>query len=182
MADHPTTPTIDPGAALRKSPALPLPADSPARSVSLGPVTSSLVVPEVQLLYARILRVGVVIGMALLVSTFAIYATGLRSSAIPVDQMPKYWSMSAKEYLEATNRDFLHQPHPVTGWSWLALLGKADYLNFVGITLLSAVTIVCFLGIIPMLLRKKDWVYAVMALLEALILILAASSIVCCGE
>ena len=76
----------------------------------------------------------------------------------------------------------MHQAHPVTGWSWLRLVGKGDYLNFVGITLLSAVTIVCFLGILPMLIRKKDWIYAGMALLEALILILAASGIVHCGE
>lgn len=137
--------------------------------------------PE-QIVYARILEVGMYLGLVLLLATFALYITGFMAPGVPVEKLPHYWRMSADEYLQATNAEHLHRERPVTGWSWLAVLHKADYLNFVGIALLSAVTIFCFLGIIPTLLRKKDWVYAAMALLEAVVLALAASGLLSIGH
>jgi hypothetical protein len=137
---------------------------------------------EEQILYAKILEIGMYIGLAILLVTFALYGSGIVAPGIPVEELPKYWGMNAHDYLEATNRDHLHREHPITGWSWLSVLGKGDYLNFLGIALLSAVTIVCFLGIIPTLLRKKDKAYAAMALLEAAVLALAASGILTVGH
>ena len=137
---------------------------------------------EEQLLYAKILQAGMYAGLALLFVTFALYTSGIVQPAVPVEQLPDYWTMSVQEYLEATNNDHLHREHPVSGWSWLSVLGKGDYLNFLGIALLSAVTIVCFLGIVPTLIRKKDKAYAAMALLEVVILTLAASGILNVGH
>lgn len=137
---------------------------------------------EEQLLYANILQVGMYIGLALLLVTFSLYAAGVRSPAVPVEQLPDYWTMSVDEYLDATNRDHLHQTHPVSGWTWLRHLGKGDYLNFLGIALLSGVTIVCFIGIIPTLIRKRDKAYVIMAVLEVAILALAASGILAVGH
>jgi len=135
-----------------------------------------------QLLYARILETGMFVGLVLLLITFALYISGLVAPAVPVEDLPKFWKMDVHGYLEATNNEYLHHPHIITGWSWVSVLGKGDYLNFVGIALLSAVTIVCFVGIVPTLLRKKDRVYATMAVLEALILALAASGILSVGH
>lgn len=137
---------------------------------------------EEQLLYANILQVGMYIGLALLLVTFAIYVSGVRTPAVPVEQLPDYWTMSVDDYLEATNRDHLHQAHPVSGWGWVGMLGKGDYLNFAGITLLSGVTIVCFVGIIPTLIRKRDMPYVIMAVLEVAILTLAASGVLNVGH
>ena len=137
---------------------------------------------EEQLLYASILQVGMYIGLALLLVTFALYTSGVIAPAVPVDELPDYWTMNVHDYLEATNRDHLHQEHPISGWSWLTVVGKGDYLNFLGIALLSGVTIVCFLGIVPTLIRKKDKAYVIMALLEVAILTLAASGILAVGH
>ena len=137
---------------------------------------------EEQILYARILAVGMYIGLATLLVTFALYVLGIVPPAIPVEELSGYWKMNVHDYLEATNNDHLHREHPITGWSWLSALGKGDYLNFIGIALLSTVTIVCFLGIVPTLLRKKDRAYAAMALLEAAILVFAASGILGVGH
>ena len=38
-----------------------------------------------------------------------------------------------------------------------------DYLNFVGIAILSGLTILCYLVILPILIRKKDNAYVVIA-------------------
>ncbi len=137
---------------------------------------------EEQLLYANILQVGMYIGLTLLLVTFALYASGIVAPAVPVERLPEYWTLDVHEYLEATNRDHLHHEHPISGWSWLQVLDKGDYLNFIGIALLSGVTIVCFLGIVPTLIRKQDRAYVVMALLEVVILTLAASGILAVGH
>ena len=137
---------------------------------------------EEQLLYAKILQVGMYIGLTLLLVTFALYSSGIVAPAVPVEQLPEYWTMSVHDYLEAINHDHLHREHTVTGWGWLSVLGKGDYLNFLGIALLSGVTIVCYLGIIPTMIRKKDKPYAIMAILEVIILTLAASGILAVGH
>ncbi|KJU82949.1 hypothetical protein MBAV_004846, partial [Candidatus Magnetobacterium bavaricum] len=53
---------------------------------------------------------------------------------VPVDELPKLWGLSVHEYLEKTG---IH-----TGWAWLHLLGKGDFLNFAGIAFLGGVTII----------------------------------------
>ena len=117
-----------------------------------------------------------------LLVTFALYVLGVVSPAVPIQELPNYWTLSAHEYLEAINHEFLHREHLVTGWEWMAVLNRGDYLNFAGIALLAAVTIVCYLGILPTLLRKRDWIYSAIALFEIIILVLAASGIVAVGH
>ena len=135
-----------------------------------------------QLLYARILAKGMYLGLGLLLVTFALYLTGLLQPGIPIEELPRLWTLSAHEYLEVVNHEFLHRPEVVNGWRWVFLLGMGDFLNFVGIALLSAVTIVCYLGVIPSLIRKKDWIYTTIAALEVIVLVLAASGLVAVGH
>ena len=137
---------------------------------------------EEQMLYARILAVGMYIGLGILLVTFALYLTGAIPPAVPIQELPNYWTLSAHEYLEAINHEFLHRDSIVVGWGWIAVLNTGDYLNFIGIALLALVTIVCYLGILPTLFRKKDWVYGAIAVLEILVLALAASGIVSAGH
>lgn len=135
-----------------------------------------------QLLYAKILARGMYLGLALLLGTFALYATGLVGPAVPIGELPNLWTLSVHEYLEVINEHHLHRDYLITGWSWLRVVGFGDYLNLVGIALLSGVTIVCYAGILPGLVRKKDWVFAAVAAAEILILCLAASGIVSVGH
>ncbi len=139
-------------------------------------------VNEEQVVYAKVLEAGMYLGLAILFITFAIYIFGIMKPAIPLDHISTLWSQPVHHYLEEINHNFLHLEQGPTGWTWCTLLDKADFLNFIGIALLSGVTIVCFLAIIPVLLRKGDKVYATMALVEALILILAASGILQAGH
>jgi hypothetical protein len=140
------------------------------------------VVNDEQLLYARILETGVYLGLALLVVTFALYVFGIVKPAVPLEDLPTYWTMNVHDYLNTINAEHLHRAHLVTGWSWVAVLNKGDYLNFSGIVLLCVVTVVCYVGIIPTLLRKRDFTYAVFAVLESLILALAASGVLSVGH
>ncbi|MBI5074742.1 MAG: hypothetical protein HZB62_06200 [Nitrospirae bacterium] len=128
---------------------------------------------EEQLEYAKLLNIGMKLGLLMLLISFTIYVLGIFTPHVPVGDLPKYWSMPVKDYLKATD---IH-----TGWSWIHLLGKGDFLNFVGIAFLSGVTILCYIRIIPILFKKKDTVYAVLAIIEVLVLVLAASGVLKAG-
>jgi len=61
-------------------------------------------------------------------------------------------------------------------------VGKGDFLNFIGIAMLGGATIICYLAIVPTLLRKKDTAYVVMSILEVCVLTLAASGLLAAGH
>ncbi|TAN50567.1 MAG: hypothetical protein EPN26_10000, partial [Rhodospirillales bacterium] len=94
-------------------------------------------VSEEQIVYAALLDKGMKAGMALLLVTFALYVTGIVAPVVPLNDLPKYWTMPVGQYLAATGVG--------TGWSWVGLIGRGDFMNFVGIAFLSAVTIFCYL-------------------------------------
>jgi hypothetical protein len=135
-----------------------------------------------QILYAKVLGIGMSIGLVTLLITFGIYVSGISDPAVPLDQVPNYWHYGVNEYLEVVNRDYLHMEHSPTGWAWATMLAKGDFLNFVGIAILAGVTIICYLAIVPTLLRKKDRAYLTMAIVEVLVLALAASGILSVGH
>ncbi len=128
---------------------------------------------EEQIAYAGILNIGMWLGLAILVITFFVYVSGALSCHVPIDDLPKYWSMKSK--------DFIHTCNAPTGWGWAMLVGKGDYLNFVGIAILAGLTILCYLVILPILIRKKNTPYVVIAILEIAVLALAASGLMKVG-
>ncbi len=139
-------------------------------------------ITEEQRTYANILNAGMYTGLALLLIGFALYVSGAITPAVPLDEVAHHWDLSVGDYLDTVNEHYLHRDHHLTGWWWLSALGHGDYLNFIGIAVLSGVTIVCFLGIIPTLFRKKDYVYAAIAIVEVVVLVAAASGILAVGH
>ena len=128
---------------------------------------------EEQLAYAKLLDAGMKLGLLILIITFIVYLTGILAPHVPVNDLPKFWKMPVHKYLAATGI------HP--GWAWLGMLGKGDFLNFIGIAFLAGVTLICYARIIPILLKKKDTIYALLAAVEVLVLALAASGVLKAG-
>lgn len=128
---------------------------------------------EEQVRYAMLLSKGMKIGLAILIFTFFLYISGIVSPHIPKDKLSSLWHLPVSEYLNAIGVE--------SGWNWVLLVKKGDFLNFIGIAFLSGVTIVCFISIIPIFLKKKDFIYALIAFLEVAILIFAASGILKTG-
>ncbi len=149
--------------------------------VTDDPVADTRPQPE-QLLYAKILEVGMLMGLVLLLVTFTLYLTRILPAVIPIDQLSDFWTMNVHDFLESLNEHYLHQEHLLTGWAWLSQVWKGDFINFVPIAILSAITIICYIGIVPVLLRKGDRAYVIMALVEVAILTLAASGILAVGH
>lgn len=135
-----------------------------------------------QILYANILEKGMYFGLLLMFITFALYVFGIMEPAIPVNEISAYWTQDVHSYLEAINHNFLNRDHLLTGWSWMTLVGKGDFINFLPVAILSGVTIICYLSIVPGLFRRGDKAYGFMAIAEAVILTLAASGLLAVGH
>ena len=128
---------------------------------------------EEQILYANILNKGMFVGLIGLIVTFIIYGAGILKPVIPLEQVQQYWVMPVSDYLQQTGIQ--------AGWAWLGKLNYGDMLNFLPIAFLSLLTIVCYLAILPGLIRKKDTAYVVLAVLEVLVLVVAASGLLGSG-
>ena len=122
-----------------------------------------------QRIYAHWLAAGSRLSLALLVTTFTLYLIGILTPLVPVAELPRYWSMSAAQYVAATGTP--------TGWRWVALAGRPDIMNLVGITCVALVTPVCFARLVPEFVRQRDRTFVAIALMELWILVLAASGI-----
>ena len=129
--------------------------------------------PE-QLLYARILEIGMYIGLLILFITFGIYTFGILDPYIPLDKISNYWSMNVHDYLKHAEIK--------AGWAWLGMIKYGDFINFIGVAILAGVTIFCYASIVPTLLKNNDKVYAILAVLEVIILSAAASGILAVGH
>ncbi len=128
---------------------------------------------EEQVVYAKLLDLGMKIGLILLIITFFMYVLGILPAHIPISDLPKYWKLKAHEYMTSAE---IH-----SGWTWLKLVTKGDFLNFVPIAFLGSITVFCYIRILPIFLKKKDTAYFIFALAECLILILAASGVLQVG-
>jgi len=137
---------------------------------------------EEQVMYAHLLEKGMFIGLLLMFITFALYLLHILPPVVPRPEISTYWSQPVDAYLAAVNTNFLQWEHAPTGWAWMKLLHKGDFLNFLPVAILSGVTILCYLAVTPGLFRRGDKAMAVMALTEALILALAASGLLAVGH
>ncbi len=129
--------------------------------------------PE-QILYAKILERGMYLGLLILFITFGLYTFGILDPYIPLDKVSEYWSYNVNDYL--------HHAEIKAGWAWLGMVKYGDFINFIGIAILAGVTIICYAAIIPTLLKNNDKVYAILAVLEVIILSAAASGILAVGH
>jgi hypothetical protein len=125
--------------------------------------------PPEQITYADLLFYGSWGAIAILFITFGVYVSGIFESYIPINEVSQYWSMPVSQYVQEANI-------PI-GWGWATLLGKGDFLNFIGIVLLAGMTIVCYIVILPYYIKQKDIAFVVLIILEVLVLCLGASGI-----
>jgi hypothetical protein len=128
--------------------------------------------PE-QIIYANLLIIGVWAGIIILVATYAVYVTGILPAHVDISLIPELWGKGVGEYLEIT-----HSPH---GWGWVSLLTKGDFLNYIGSALLALMTIVCYLVLVRGYIRQKNWIFTVIAILEIIVLSVAASGLLGSG-
>lgn len=126
-------------------------------------------VPAEQKTYATLLLYGCWIGIGIMVITYFFYLSGIIEPYVSIDKVTDLWHLPSDEFSQR-----LDIPG---GWGWTALLGYGDFLNFIGIVMLGALTIIGYLVLIPAYIKKKDMLFTSIAIVEILVLLLAASGI-----
>ena len=122
-----------------------------------------------ELIYARWLAVCARAALALLITSFAAYVTGLLPPLIPLELLPSVWGLGLERFLAAAGAP--------AGWGWLGVVTTGDYANLAGVALLGAVTIVCYARLLVALLAARERPLAWLAAAQIAVLIVAASGL-----
>ena len=119
-----------------------------------------------QAIYARWVDAGTRIGFGILFLSFLAYVLGALDSHVPPHELPLLWGLPVDHYVSAAKAP--------TGWGWLELVAKADYLNYVGVALLASVSLAAYARLVPMLMAQGERLRAGIAALQVVVLIVAA--------
>lgn len=122
-----------------------------------------------QATYARWLDVATRIGFVVSLTAFLVYLSGAIEPAVPLAELPRLWGLSASRFVALTGEP--------TGWGWLALLGKADFLNLGAVALFGLVTLACYARVVPILFAEGERLQACIALAQVLVLAAAAAGL-----
>ena len=122
-----------------------------------------------QLAYADVLETGLAIGRYFLAGTFILYVFGFTTPKVPLSELTAHWSMAADQYSAHVGVG--------TGWGWIKLVDHGDYMNFLGIAFLAGLTLVCYLRLLPISLRSKNYSFSAILLIEIAVLLVAASGL-----
>ena len=125
---------------------------------------------DAQHVYARWLEIGSRAIFVFAVLSLVVYGTGLLAPAVPLESLPRLWSLPAAEYLR--------QARLPDGWGWLRLVRFGDYLNVLPIALFSVLSLVCSARVIPAFARSGERTQAWLAALQVAVLLLAASGLI----
>jgi hypothetical protein len=124
----------------------------------------------VQEIYARWLDVGTRLSFAASLVAFLLYVSGAVPAYLPLETLPRYWSLPVGEFLRQTGAP--------SGWYWLTHLGSgAEYLNLACMALLGVVTALCYARIVPALLALGERLQAALAIAQVVVLLAAASGL-----
>ena len=119
--------------------------------------------------YADVLDAGSKLSLAALAVSFALYWFAIVPPRVPFADLSHDWSLPVDRYLAAARVP--------TGWAWLELIGRGDYLSLVPIAFLSALTLLCYGRAMTMFWGKGERTFTVIAGLQIVVLAVAASGL-----
>ena len=128
---------------------------------------------EVQRAYAKWLRRGTFVGVAVLVAGFAAYVLGMVPH-VPMEHLPALWEQPASQYLERA------QLRP--GWHWATLVHRSDMLVVAGIALLATCSVLSLAAAIRAFRASGERAFMVICAVQILVLLLAASGLLAGGH
>jgi hypothetical protein len=124
---------------------------------------------HLQEIYARWLDVLAKAGFAATLAALLVYLSGVLPPFVALAELPVLWGVPVARYLELTGAP--------TGWAWLRLLDRSDYLGLAAVALFASVSLVCYLRALPVFLAHRDRMYAAIAAAQVAVLLLAASGV-----
>ena len=130
--------------------------------------------PPVQHTYARWLEWGTRAGLALLASSFVVYAFEMLDPLVPHARLAEIWHLPIEYFVAASGAP--------TGWGWLARLDKGDYLTLLGVALLGMTSAVCYARVLVVFMRRGERLQAAVAAAQVAVLLAAASGFLAGGH
>jgi hypothetical protein len=112
--------------------------------------------PAVDRRLARALGLGARAGFWLTVAAGALYLSGLLPAVVPLAELPRYWSLPAARFGQATGWP--------AGWHAFADLARGDALALAGIAVLLLVPSLSALSLLPAYRRARDHGYVLLVL------------------
>jgi len=123
--------------------------------------------PVDQKKYAMVLKWSTRVGLFFILLTFFIYLSGLISPVVPLDKLPRLW---------VKNSALLNESFGIAiGWGWVNLIFRSDIMAKAALTFLAFVPILCYLTVLPIYIKKREFAMIFIVILEISILALAAS-------
>jgi hypothetical protein len=119
-----------------------------------------------QEVYARWLDVWTHIAFAFAAVALALYLTGALAPFVAPQAVVELWRLPVDQYLARAGAP--------SGWAWLPLVGRGDYLNLAGVCLFALISLVCCARVIPAFLRRGEPLHAALAAAQVLVLLAAA--------
>jgi hypothetical protein len=123
-----------------------------------------------QMLLGSLYRVVSLVGFVLMAGSFALYVSGILPAQTPAKEVISNWHLDVDSYAEETGVS--------RGWAFLRDIGVGDNLAFGSLVFMAVAVIVCLAVMIPVFMRGRARLFAVIATLQMIVLILAASGIV----
>ena len=127
-------------------------------------------IPEEQKSYAGILDLLIKIGFIGLFLTFCLYIFGIISPLIPKHKIATVWHLSLHEFLAETGV-------PGKPWAWIKQIWHGDILNYIPVVFILFISLACLARVLPVFVKKRDFPYVIIILLQVGVIVLAASGL-----
>ena len=124
---------------------------------------------DTQLILARLYRAASAIGFILIAGTFLLYVSGFIQVRVPAQEVALYWHLDAGAYAETTGT--------AVGWAFLRELSSGESLSFGSLVCMALAVIICLMIMVMVFLRKRKHAFALIALLQTAVLLIAATGI-----
>jgi len=131
-------------------------------------------ISDEQRVYARWLDWTGRLGVAVLAGAFLLYAFEIVEPHVALERLPALWSLPLEHYLRVNDAP--------SGWQWLRYLDKGEYLSLIGVALLGLATLVCYLRLAVLLLRRGESLPAAIVVAQILVLLAAAANLFAAGH
>ena len=98
------------------------------------------------------------------------YLTGVITPIVPVEELPRFWSLSVNEYIEKSNMP--------TGSQWISNIGYGDIAPMLGIAVLASVTFMCYFVLLFQFIKRGVKIFVLIVFIELLLILFSASNLV----
>lgn len=120
---------------------------------------------EINNVFAKVEQQGVRLTLTIVLVTFTLYLTGWVEAFMAPQKLAGVIGVSVGS--------FVREHHAPTGWQWLGMLGYSDMMSLGGLVLMVGVIFMAYVLLLPILIRRRAYLYLVLAVIQLLLFTIA---------